>query len=169
MSRPALICLLVLVAATAAIPFAREAAATAPRAPVTTSRPRDAVRPQAAVITRAERAVRAALRMVGAPYRWGGAGPGGFDCSGLVMWAYGRSGMRLPHNAWSQSRLGRTVTRAELDVGDLLFFHGYGHVGIYVGRGRMVHAPQSGERVEVIRLAGRHGRRFETARRLFPT
>jgi cell wall-associated NlpC family hydrolase len=83
-----------------------------------------------------------------------------------VTWAYGKLGIRLPHNAWSQSRLGHAVTRTRLRPGDLLFFHGYGHVGIYIGQGRMVHAPQSGERVEVIRLAGKHGRRFETARRL---
>ena len=73
--------------------------------------------------------------------------------------------MRLPHNAWSQSLLGWPVPRGELQPGDLLFFHGYGHVGIYIGHGRMVHAPQSGERVRVVRL-GPRGRRFETARRL---
>jgi cell wall-associated NlpC family hydrolase len=112
------------------------------------------------------RAARLALSAVGTPYRWGGSNLGGFDCSGLVRWAYARTGIALPHSAWSQSQLGRRVTRARLRPGDLLFFHGFGHVGIYIGHGRMVHAPQSGERVSIVRLAGKHGRRFETARRL---
>lgn len=108
-------------------------------------------------ISIAERAARLARTQLGVPYRWGGASPAGFDCSGLVMWAYGRLGITLPHNAASLYGVGRAVPRAALRPGDLLFFRGLGHVGIYVGRGRMVHAPQSGRRVEIQSLAVRRG------------
>jgi cell wall-associated NlpC family hydrolase len=105
----------------------------------------------------AARAVRLAREQLGAPYRWGGASPGGFDCSGLVMWVYGRLGISLPHNAAAQYGLGRPVPRSRLRPGDLLFFHGLGHVGLYIGRGRMIHAPQSGRTVEIQSLATRRG------------
>ena len=87
------------------------------------------------------------------PYRWGGASPAaGFDCSGLVYWTYGRLGIALPHSSYALYGLGRRVTRSRMKAGDLLFFSGLGHVGIYIGRGRMVHAPHSGTRVQVVRL-----------------
>lgn len=108
-------------------------------------------------LTVAERAARIARTQLGVPYRYGGASPAGFDCSGLVMWAYGRLGISLPHNAAALYGVGRAVPRSALRPGDLLFFHGLGHVGIYLGRGRMVHAPQSGRRVEVQALAVRRG------------
>jgi cell wall-associated NlpC family hydrolase len=104
--------------------------------------------------TLGERAARIALRAVGVPYRWGGTSPsGGFDCSGLVYWAYGRLGVALPHSSYALAAEGRAVRRSRLRPGDLLFFYGFGHVGLYVGQGRMVHAPHAGERVEVVRLA----------------
>ena len=112
-------------------------------------------RPQPPTI--AERAVRLARTQLGVPYRYGGAAPGGFDCSGLVMWAYGKVGVPLPHNAAALFGVGRAVPRAALRPGDLLFFRGLGHVGIYVGRGRMIHAPQSGRHVELQSLAVRRG------------
>jgi cell wall-associated NlpC family hydrolase len=115
-----------------------------------------------------ERAVKVALRAVGVPYRWGGASPAsGFDCSGLVYWSYGRLGVELPHSSYALYALGRRVERSQLKPGDLLFFSGLGHVGLYVGRGRMVHAPSSGRHVEVVRLgsAGYAGR-LVGARRL---
>jgi cell wall-associated NlpC family hydrolase len=105
--------------------------------------------------TRSERAVRFALQAVGTPYRWAGESPdGGFDCSGLVRWAYGRVGVDLPHSSYALYDLGRRVAPSRVAPGDLLFFEGLGHVGIYVGRGRMVHAPQSGRTVEVVHLGG---------------
>ena len=107
--------------------------------------------------TIAERAVRLARTQLGVPYRYGGASPGGFDCSGLVMWAYGRAGVSLPHNAAALYEVGRAVPRSALRPGDLLFFQGLGHVGMYVGRGRMIHAPQSGRQVELQSLAARRG------------
>jgi cell wall-associated NlpC family hydrolase len=109
-----------------------------------------------------------ARRAVGVPYRWGGASPtSGFDCSGLVYWAYSRLGMELPHSSYALYALGRRVPRSRLKPGDVLFFHGLGHVGLYLGHGRMVHAPQSGRNVEVVDLRrSYYGRGLVAARRL---
>ena len=104
-----------------------------------------------------QRAVRLARRQLGVPYVYGGASPSGFDCSGLVSWVYGRLGIRLPHNAAALYVVGRPVRGSKLRPGDLVFFHGLGHVGIYIGRGRMIHAPQSGRHVEIQSLAVRRG------------
>lgn len=114
------------------------------------------------------RAAAVALKAVGVPYRWGGSSPAaGFDCSGLVYWAYGRLGVELPHSSYALYDRGRNVGRSGLKPGDLLFFSGLGHVGIYVGRGRMVHAPQSGRLVEVVSLGGSgYGGRLVGARRI---
>lgn len=118
--------------------------------------------------TLGQRAARVALKAVGVPYRWGGSSPAsGFDCSGLVYWAYGRLGVSVPHSSYALYGLGRSVRRSRLRAGDVLFFSGLGHVGVYIGRGRMVHAPQSGRTVEVVRLARSHyGGRIVGARRL---
>jgi cell wall-associated NlpC family hydrolase len=97
----------------------------------------------------AERAVALARTQLGVPYRYGGASPEGFDCSGLVMWVYGRLGISLPHNAAALFGVGRPVPLGRLRPGDLVFFPGLGHVGIYIGDGRMIHAPQTGEQVEI--------------------
>ena len=104
-----------------------------------------------------DRAAASALRLVGAPYRYGGASPRrGFDCSGLVQYSYRRAGVSLPHNTERQRRLSRPIRRAELRRGDLVFFNEEGkkssHVGIYVGRGLFVHAPSSGKHVREDRL-----------------
>ncbi len=117
-----------------------------------------------------QRAAKIALRAVGVPYRWGGASPaGGFDCSGLVYWAYGRLGIGLPHSSYALYGLGRPVARSRMKAGDLVFFSGLGHMGMYVGRGRMVHAPSSGRLVEVVRLGRSHyGSRLVGARRIGP-
>jgi cell wall-associated NlpC family hydrolase len=120
--------------------------------------------------TLGERAATIAVRAVGVPYRWGGASPtSGFDCSGLVYWAYGRLGVELPHSSYALFDQGRRVARARMRPGDLLFFSGLGHVGMYLGRGRMVHAPSSGRRVEVVTLGGsNYGRRLVGTRRVVP-
>ena len=92
-----------------------------------------------------------ALKMVGKPYRYGGASPGGFDCSGLVQYSFRQAGVSLPHNTAQQRSAARPVKVAELRRGDLLFFNQegkkYGHVAIYVGGGKFVHAPSSGKSV----------------------
>ena len=120
------------------------------------------------VPTLGQRAAKVALRAVGVPYRWGGSSPsGGFDCSGLVYWAYSRLGISVPHSSYALYGLGRNVARSRLRSGDVLFFSGLGHVGLYIGRGRMVHAPNSGRTVEIVRLRGSHyGSRLVGARRL---
>jgi cell wall-associated NlpC family hydrolase len=118
-----------------------------------------------------ERAASIALKAVGVPYHWGGTSPtSGFDCSGLVYWAYGKLGIDLPHSSYALYGKGRRVGRSRLKPGDLVFFWGLGHVGMYVGRGRMVHAPHSGTRVQVVRLGNSpYGRALIGARRIAHT
>jgi cell wall-associated NlpC family hydrolase len=101
----------------------------------------------------AERAATLALRMAGTPYRWGGESPEGFDCSGLVRWAYLQVGLDLPHNTHALYGVGDAVPADELQTGDLLFFRGLGHMGMYLGGGKMVHSPHSGKSVEMVDLA----------------
>lgn len=117
------------------------------------------------------RAATIALKAVGVPYQWGGASPAsGFDCSGLVYWAYGKLGVELPHSSFALYDLGRRVAHSRLRAGDLLFFYGLGHVGMYIGRGRMVHAPSSGRLVEIVKLRdSNYGRRLVGARRIVST
>lgn len=94
-----------------------------------------------------------ALSMRGAPYVWGAAGPtkaAGFDCSGLVMWAYSKVGISLPHFAADQYNMGIHVSQNQLEPGDLVFFYSdIGHVGMYIGNGMMVDAPDFGQVVQV--------------------
>jgi len=95
-------------------------------------------------------ALRWALTRRGAPYVWGAAGPGAFDCSGLVMWAYAHVGISLPHFTGDQWNMGVHVARSQLQPGDLVFFYpDIGHVGLYIGNGLMVDAPDFGETVQV--------------------
>jgi peptidoglycan DL-endopeptidase CwlO len=112
------------------------------------------------------KAVAFARRWLGVPYRWGGATPAGFDCSGFTSYVWRRFGVRLPHNAAAQFSAGTPVPRSRLRPGDLLFFSGLGHVGMYVGRGRMIHSPHSGSSVEIVQLADRYGDRLVGARRV---
>jgi cell wall-associated NlpC family hydrolase len=105
------------------------------------------------------RALRAARTYLGVPYAWGGASRGGVDCSGLVVVSFGRAGRRLPHYSGALWQLGRPVPKGHLAEGDLVFFRLSGgvpgHVGIYAGRGRYIHAPSSGDHVRFARLADR--------------
>jgi len=95
-------------------------------------------------------ALRFALTKRGDPYVWGAAGPGSFDCSGLVLWAYSQVGIGLPHFTGDQWNMGVHVARADLQPGDLVFFYpDIGHVGLYIGNGLMVDAPTFGEPVQV--------------------
>ena len=99
-----------------------------------------------------------AERAIGSPYVWGAAGPGTFDCSGLVMWAYSHVGVSLPHHAASQIGLGAPVSIANLEPGDLIFFGSpIHHVGMYVGNGDFIEAPYSGSSVHISSLSGRGG------------
>jgi peptidoglycan DL-endopeptidase CwlO len=93
-----------------------------------------------------------ALSQLGTQYVWGGAAPGGFDCSGLVMWAYAQVGVSLPHSTYAQYGMGVPVSRDQLQPGDLVFFDGLGHVGIYIGGDQFVHAPHTGDVVKISSL-----------------
>jgi cell wall-associated NlpC family hydrolase len=93
-----------------------------------------------------------AMQYLGVPYRWGGADPSGFDCSGFIMYVYAQVGVSLPHHAASQYGMGVPVSREELQAGDLVFFNGLGHAGIYVGGGSFIHAPHTGDVVKISSL-----------------
>ncbi|GAB3205599.1 NlpC/P60 family protein [Marinactinospora thermotolerans] len=95
-----------------------------------------------------------AYAQIGKPYVWGGAGPDGFDCSGLTMRAWGAAGVSLPRTTYGQAEVGQRVSRDALQPGDLLFFSDLGHVGMYVGNNQMVHAPRTGKNIEITSLAG---------------
>ena len=96
-----------------------------------------------------EIALRAALTRVGDPYVWAAAGPNEFDCSGLVVWAFAQEGISLPHYTGDLWNLGVHVSESDLEPGDLVFFFGLDHVGIYIGDGLMVDAPTQGQNVQV--------------------
>jgi cell wall-associated NlpC family hydrolase len=108
-----------------------------------------------------------ARHLLGVPYVYGGVSPqSGFDCSGFTRFVYAHFGITLPHYSGAQFEMGRRVSRAGLRPGDLLFFDGLGHVGMYVGRGLFIHAPHSGTRVSIASLSGWYAGRYDGARRL---
>ena len=94
-----------------------------------------------------------AMQFLGVPYVWGGASPSGFDCSGLIMYSFAQMGVSLPHHAASQYGMGVPVSRDQLQAGDLVFFNGLGHAGIYIGGGQFIHAPHSGDVVKISSLS----------------
>lgn len=111
--------------------------------------------------------VTTALKYIGAPYARGGSSPAGFDCSGFVMFVFGRHGIALPHSAEAQYRLGIAVARDKLEPGDIVFFDRLGHSGIYIGDARFVHATKPGDVVKVSRLdESWYRRRWVGARRI---
>ena len=106
-----------------------------------------------------------ALQYLGVPYVWGGASPAtGFDCSGFVMYVFAQLGVSLPHHAASMYAYGTPVPYDQLAPGDLVFFSGLGHMGIYIGNGQFVHAPHTGDVVKISYMA-EHGS-YVGARRL---
>ena len=108
-----------------------------------------------------------ARRLVGVRYAYGGTSPAsGFDCSGFTRFVYAHFGIDLPHYSGAQFGAGHRVARGALGPGDLVFFDGLGHVGIYIGGGRFIHAPHSGTRVSIDSLSGWYGARYDGARRL---
>lgn len=118
---------------------------------------------------RAGIALRYALKQIGDKYVFGAAGPVYWDCSGLTMRAFESAGVSLPHSARAQSRMGKSVTKGALMPGDLMFFGSpVSHVGIYMGGGKMVHAPRPGSRVKVVQFDSSYNlgrKRFVGARR----
>jgi cell wall-associated NlpC family hydrolase len=103
----------------------------------------------------AARAVATALAQIGKPYRWAGVGPSSFDCSGLTRFSWGAAGVGMSHSAAIQYASFLKVPAAQLQPGDLVFFgHPISHVGMYIGGGRMVHAPTTGQRVQISSISG---------------
>jgi cell wall-associated NlpC family hydrolase len=99
-----------------------------------------------------ETAVTVAMRQLGTPYRYGGQSPSGFDCSGLVHFSYLQAGMAVPRTTRQLWKDSMTVSRSDLQKGDLLFFSIEGkmqHVGLYIGDDRFIHAPSSGKYVRI--------------------
>ena len=94
-----------------------------------------------------------ALQYLGVPYVWAGASPSGFDCSGLPSYVYGRLGKSVPHYTVAIWNAFPKVPSDQLQEGDLVFFHKLGHMGIYIGAGKFVHAPHTGDVVKVSDLA----------------
>ena len=151
----------------AAIAVGLTGCSSSPRTPDTHSGirvPADPVRAQV---------VFTAMQMVGVPYQWGGSTPAGFDCSGLVQYAYSNAGMRLPRTAAAQLDASAPLTLENAQAGDLLFFRDGGrtsHVAIYLGQGRFVHAPSTGGQVSLDSFGNAYWRmRFARAGRVATT
>jgi len=107
-----------------------------------------------------------AMRYLGVPYVWGGASPRGFDCSGLVVYAFAQIGVSLPHSSYALFGMGTPVSYDQLQPGDLVFFAGASHMGIYIGGGQFIHAPHTGDVVKISPMSGWYASTFAGARRV---
>jgi cell wall-associated NlpC family hydrolase len=137
-------------------------ASLAPTVPVTAP----SAPPSSAPPARYGGVVGIAMRYLGTPYVWGGASPAGFDCSGFVMYVFSQIGVSLPHSSYAQYGYGSPVSLAALQPGDLVFFDGLGHVGIYVGGGSFIHSPHTGDVVKISSISGWYASTFVGGRRL---
>jgi cell wall-associated NlpC family hydrolase len=107
-----------------------------------------------------------AMRYLGVPYRWAGASPSGFDCSGFVMYVFAQIGISLPHSTYALWNVGVPVSRGQLQPGDLVFFNGLGHMGIYIGGNQFIHAPHTGDVVKISSMSGWYASTYYGARRV---
>jgi peptidoglycan DL-endopeptidase CwlO len=108
-----------------------------------------------------------AMQYLGTPYRWGGSSPStGFDCSGFVMYVFSRVGVSLPRTVSTQYGVGVAVSRSELQPGDIVFFNGLGHDGIYIGGNQFIHSPHTGDVVKISAITGYYSSNWVGARRV---
>jgi peptidoglycan DL-endopeptidase CwlO len=107
-----------------------------------------------------------AMHYLGVPYVWGGSTPRGFDCSGFVAYVFAQIGVSLPHSSYAQYGMGTAVSISQLEPGDLVFFTGASHVGIYIGGGQFIHAPHTGDVVKISSLSGYYSSNFVGGRRI---
>jgi cell wall-associated NlpC family hydrolase len=110
--------------------------------------------------------VAVAMAQLGKNYVWGAAGPDTFDCSGLVVYSYAQVGVSLPHSSYALWNVGVYVSQDQLQPGDIVFFDGLGHVGIYIGGGQFIHAPHTGTVVQISSLSGYYAANYVGARRI---
>jgi cell wall-associated NlpC family hydrolase len=154
----------------AGLTFALAACATAPGSRPAADGLAPAARSSVPAADSRARIVDGARAMLGQPYRYGGAAPGGFDCSGLVVYATGGAGIRVPRTAREQMHVGAPIERRALRAGDLVFMHLARkdlHVGIAIDNERFVHAPAAGGYVRIDSLAApRYAHAFLAARRI---
>ena len=131
-------------------PPARAAAAAPTSSPQEVAAPAEAPLPASAPRSGAAGAIAAAQSQLGTPYRYGGSSPGGFDCSGLMLWSWAQVGVSLPRTSGAQRAGTQRITREQLQPGDLVFYRNpVGHVGMYIGGGQMVHSPHTGDVVKI--------------------
>jgi peptidoglycan DL-endopeptidase CwlO len=107
-----------------------------------------------------------AMHYLGVPYVWGGSTPRGFDCSGFVAYVYAQIGVSLPHSSYAMFGMGTSVSISELQPGDLVFFTGASHMGIYIGGGQFIHSPHTGDVVKISSLSGYYSSNFAGGRRI---
>jgi peptidoglycan DL-endopeptidase CwlO len=107
-----------------------------------------------------------AMHYLGVPYVWGGSSPRGFDCSGLVVYVFAQIGVSLPHSSYAMYTMGTPVSMSQLQPGDLVFFTGASHMGIYIGGGQFIHAPHTGDVVKISSMSGYYSSNFVGGRRI---
>jgi cell wall-associated NlpC family hydrolase len=142
------------------------AATTSTAAPAPAPAPTPAPAPAPAAPQAHGGVVGIAMQYLGRPYAWGGASPAGFDCSGFVMYVFAQIGVSLPHSSYAQFGAGVPVSRSDLQPGDLVFFDGAGHVGIYIGGDSFIHSPHTGDVVKISSITGWYASTYVGARRV---